>query len=157
MDTDEIVNGIAQILWALAWADHVEETDCQSLSGCQIEDHMPEIAPAAYAQAWYIAGRVNECSGCNLWSLLYACLRADGIDMDGDNAREIAQQHAERFGNCIAYEALGHGVSWFDDHAPCDKYKVPGVYIDLEIEASEACPNHPTEDLGDLAAGQRDH
>jgi hypothetical protein len=33
---------MATILWASAWADHVEEQQCQSVSGCEITDLLAE-------------------------------------------------------------------------------------------------------------------
>ena len=143
---DQIVEGIASILWGLAWGDHAEETSCTNLSGCEITGIMPEIGPKAYTEAWRIVGATEQCSGSTLISILYACLRADGLDPE-----QCASEHAERFGNCVAYAALGHGVSWFDDHAPCDRLQVPDTCVDLWTEVADACEaeHENTEDLAD--------
>jgi hypothetical protein len=114
-DHDAFVRGIATILWGLAWADHADGHKCCNLSGCKIEDHMPEIPPIAWQWAERIAGRIEGEIGISLLALYAAALRA-GSASDGDE---------QRFGECLAYAAMGHGVSWLDDH---DDFEV--LYID---------------------------
>ncbi len=131
---DKIINGCARMLWALAWGDHAEETGCTNLSGCDITEHNPPVGLSAFIEAGRIVGAVEQASDLNIHALLWKCLHDDGLDPD-----VCAADHMERFGGCLAYMALGHGVSWFDDHKPCDALKVPNMCVDLEPEASEAC------------------
>ena len=131
---DKIVEGCAEILWGLAWADHAEETDCTQMSGCEITSIMPDIGLHAYVEAGRIIGAVEQASGMGAHALLWKCLRADGLDPE-----KCAPEYMGRFGNCLAYMASGHGVSWYDDHEPCDALKVPDMCVDLEYEVEQAC------------------
>lgn len=140
MRANDIVEGCASILWAMAWADHAYETGCYSLSGCEITEHMPPIPDEAYLHAAKIVGMYEQASGLDIHALLWACLTADGID-----AEEEWEDYAERFGQCLAFMATGTGVSWFDDHAKYEK--MPRVYADsLDCGLPEEyCPHHDGE------------
>jgi hypothetical protein len=130
---DDITKGIATILWGGSWADHVEEHQCRNLSGCQIEECMPEIPTEAWIMAGEVLGHVAQANGKNIYQLLSAACKADGVEYPpGD-------EYQERFGECLAYMATGAGVSWFDDHATF-KIKVPNFEeYDLRVLADETC------------------
>lgn len=136
-----IIKGCARTLWALAWADHVDETTCCNLSGCNIMDYMPEVGSMALYEAGQIIGAFEQASGYNIIALTYAALRADDIDPE-----KAFGGYAERFGECLAYSALGHGVSWADDHAECPLLEKAIEVIhresDLGEEVAKACENH---------------
>ena len=93
-----ILDGIATILWASAWADHVEECGCQSLTGCEITEVMPPTPQEAHDKAREIAALYGNVDA----------LYAEAMAL-GDTGSE------ERFGNCLAYNAKGDGVAWSDD------------------------------------------
>lgn len=133
--TDDIVNGCAEILWASAWSTHVEETKCTDLSGLDTVEHMPEMGIDVFVEAGKIIGAVEHASGMTAHALLWKCLRADGTDPE----KLAWAQHTVRFGNCLAYMAMGDGVSWFDDHTECDALKVPLQCVSLDYEAGQAC------------------
>jgi hypothetical protein len=59
MRNNPIIRGIATILWASAWADHVEEHRCCSLSGCEVTSIMPTIPDTAWEHAIRLAGRIE--------------------------------------------------------------------------------------------------
>ena len=130
----KIERGCARILWGLAWADHAEETECQSLRGCDILEEMPELGTGAYFEAGRVIGAVETASGMNISALLWACLKADGR-----YAELEWREHAERFGECLAYMALGHGISWEDEYTPCAALKVPNMEVDLYADVALAC------------------
>lgn len=136
---DEVIRGIATILWASAWADHVEEHGCYNLSGCEITAHMPEIPWCA----WLAAGRLlRTVERAHCTTIDRILCRA--IEMDGNEGRLTADSDAldlaERFGECMAYEAMGAGVGWTDDHAEIPFYDVPyGEFYDLQYHAESTC------------------
>lgn len=131
---DKIINGAAEMLWALAWADHAEDTGCTDLSGCEITTIMPDVGLSAFIEAGRVIGATEHQSHANIHALLWMCLRADGLDPEA-----CADDYMDRLGGCLAYMALGHGVSWFDDHAPCAALKVPYMSVDLDQEVAQAC------------------
>lgn len=129
---DSITEGCGRMLWALDWANHAEESECTDVGGHNIMDIMPEPHPFAFLEAARLIGHVERASGRGIVSLLWACLNADGT-------HHAQRDDYARFGECLAYMATGNGVSWFDDHAPCDVLKVPGVDVDLHQEVVDAC------------------
>jgi hypothetical protein len=131
---------MAEILWGLAWADHVEEADCRSLSGVEITDVMPKIPAEAFAHAERLAAEFEALNGCDLPTLYQRGLDADSAA----NVRAPKNRSgADRFGNCLAFTALGHGVSWFDDHAKFDlkrpRHNGGSITYDLRFLAEETC------------------
>ena len=147
-----IVSGIASILWGDAWAQHIENArdegrkPCQNLSGCKIEDVMPEIPKMARQRAMLLARSYGKDNGevC-LADLIVAAYRADECFdedySDEDLLRDIQENdsYQEEFGNCLAWMAMGAGVSWFDDHSDFP-LEVPHIEnYDLQMWATEHC------------------
>lgn len=131
-----IRTGIATILWGCSWADHVEECGCQSLSGCEITDVMPTVPQEAWDMADKLIAVVEAKHGCSV-DELYEQALANETEETGSADPESE----ERFGECIAYEAMGHGVSWADDHngwSALSKY-VHFDACDLQSFAEEQC------------------
>jgi hypothetical protein len=140
----DIIEGIATILWATNLANHVDEHRCCDLSGCEITQVMPSIPDVVRAHASHVATRVEEASGSTIEVLYSAAVAAD--EAAGTEAPANRSGPA-RFGECLAYESAGHGVSWTDDHEEVpglvvpyvDDYKVRDV-ADEECDAEE-CAN----------------
>src|SRR4030095_8165922 len=137
---EEILSGMATILWGSAWADHAEEKRCTRLAGEKIENIMPDIPKEAREHAERIATEYEKLNGCMLGDLYQRALVADAkeetLTTPGSNG-----DGAERFGECLAWMVMGAGVSWFDDHAEFD-LKEPysdDAYCDLLIVADESC------------------
>lgn len=150
--TDPIIHGMAEILWGSAWADHVEETRCCNLSGCEITSIMPPIGESAHRIAEYVRGRIEERNGCGVWSLCRQARIADAVKAgEGpiDPTESPPDDYAQRFGNCLMWMAMGAGVSWFDDHAKFP-LKVPlcaeDSSSDLESDVAEACGCAPSDE-----------
>ncbi len=144
-DDCEFINGMAECFWASAWADHCEEAGCYNLSGCEITQCMPEVPELAYRLAHRVAGRIESRIKWSLASLFAQAWAADGCD---PNYVEYRGKLANRFGWCLAYKAMGAGVSWFDDHesfpelADADLFGCEGcgeVSIDLQCYAADHC------------------
>lgn len=116
---DGFLIGAAKAFFVTAYADFVED-DHDDLSdderdaraelprpgpGEDWEDYAPEPPPAAYALAGELWAGLHYVNGVSVYSLAERAREADGTDPD-----------PEEFGFCLAMQAMGHGVSWFDDH-----------------------------------------
>lgn len=125
----EILVGFAQAAWADAWANHVEETECQSLSGAEITDVMPDVEPNAdYVARVFLADfrRAN-----------------DMVELAEVAKRMGAESDPQDFGFSLYMEAVGHGVGWGDkpgrEHIQ-DCYTLPYVHADvLNCDVVVAC------------------
>lgn len=90
--------------------------ECETLSdlpragaGEDWMDVAPDAPPNAYALAgelWSGLATLNP-GGCGVYTLAARATEADGVAPD-----------PEKFGHYLAMQAMGHGVSWFDDHKP---------------------------------------
>lgn len=140
MSREIMIDGIATILWGSAWADHVEECGCANLSGCEITEIMPEIPKEAREHAERIASTYEKMNGCTLEALYQEAVLRD--ELEGITA-PAKRSGPERFGECLAWEAMGAGVSWEDDHAeyPHEHPHDAGVAsCDLMYLAETTCP-----------------
>ena len=135
-----ILEGMASALWASSWADHAEEHGCTSMSGQRIEDIMPPIPEEAYVLAKKCADSIEAANGKSLAELFDDAVKADeadGLDSSGAD---------ESFGSDLAMQWMGHGVSWFDDHAEFP-IKIPhGEAYELQMLADETCDVVDDED-----------
>lgn len=109
----EIVAGMAEIMWASEWSSHAEEHGCVSLSGRQILDIMPPVPAEAKKLASNLAKAFESKNGVPLTTLYAQALAAD--EAEGKGGRR--HSGPEHFGSDLALQDMGHGVSWFDDHA----------------------------------------
>ena len=129
---DEWLEGAARAFFVTAYADYVEEghstdndlTDDErearlalpsASNGADWYDYAPTTPPNAYALAgelWNALASANP-GGCGVYTLALRAASADGF------TDQYAGQNidAEEFGRDLAMQAMGHGVSWFDDHA----------------------------------------
>lgn len=146
-DDCEFINGMAECFWATAWANHCEEKGCYSLSGCDITQCMPEVPEQAYRAAHRVLGRIEKKIGLHVAVLFHKACEADGL-LDSDDSSDPHGELANRFGWCLAYAAMGEGVSWEDDHEPfpelsdADLYgceDAGGVTCDLQDYAADNC------------------
>jgi len=124
---DSIINGMAKILWKSCWADAYEEAG-GNLSGMKIEEVMPPIPVEAIVDAARLVGHVEEANGVGLYALVYRAAKADEAEGRGDAGDLFADDdYLTRFGECLAWEGTGNGVSWFDDHA---KFEIEIPYFE---------------------------
>lgn len=108
---DQIVNAMAKLAWALAWANHADEHGCCNMSGVNVFDVMPQEVPeCSAAYAGKLAAEIEAASGVTL-DVLFNNAADNDPTVNADSSREI-----ERFGECLVYESMGHGVAWTDDH-----------------------------------------
>lgn len=137
----EIMEGMSKALWATAWADHVEEHGCESLSGVELTEVMPIVPDAADRMAVDLSTQFSKLNGRKGLSELYK------EAMKADEAEGRKQGSPEEFGSDLAMQAMGHGVSWFDDHAEFP-IKFPSIdNFDLRIKADEDCEEDGTSEI----------
>lgn len=113
-DRENIIKGIAKVLWALSWADHADECKCYKLSGVEIFDVMPPVPDCADTSARKIA-RAFEKAGETSLTALFEKVVAGGYKGD-----ELD------FGHNLAHIALGTGGG------DLDRRLVPRVYCEDE-------------------------
>lgn len=126
----EILDGMATILWGSAWADHADEHRCSNLSGCEITEVMPPIPDMVRKNAIELAAAIEKESHASLDELYArsekACAEYPGRTESRPCPYAGPGKHTpERFGECLAWEAMGAGVSWDDDHATVSGLKFP--------------------------------
>lgn len=113
-----IIAGMARAFFVERWAQREEEKG-RSHGGEELMDVAPATSPKAKAHAKKFAAQVVAANGGRTIRELYneaqAANRRAGISGRGAEAE---------FGHYLAMQAMGHGVSWFDDNAKFD-LKVP--------------------------------
>lgn len=106
-----IIEAMARTLFVDAWAFAMEERgETHGWAGQDLMDLAPETSSEAKAAAAKLAAEFVALNGKSLTDLLEAAAAADG-----DAA--LNPSYVESFGHNLAMQAIGHGVSWFDDHA----------------------------------------
>lgn len=110
---DCFLHGAARAFFASAYADYVDDvTSDGSPLGEEFNQEVPNrTPPAAYAlggELWGGLAALNR-DGAGVYSLARLAQAADGYDYGPDEW--------EDFGHYVAMEAMGHGVSWSDEHA----------------------------------------
>jgi len=129
-----IINGMATILWGNAWAQHIESASdrgvkpCQNISGCKIEEVMPSIPKIAFQLAKQLI--VDIVKSNSVESIADLCENAYRSDTGHTQCKctfsKVQEEELEsstfdddyqiRFGECLAWMAIGAGVNWFDTH-----------------------------------------
>jgi hypothetical protein len=109
-DEDEILHGMAKAIWVTSFANWCEEVPSRMRKhgpgpGGDWVDVVDDPPASAEQAAADMAEAFREQNGVSMADL---CERATGAD--GKNA------NSENFGHYMAMQAMGHGVSWFDDH-----------------------------------------
>lgn len=130
---DSFLEGAAKAFFAMAYAAYVEEGDSTDNDLDEVErneranlprarnggdwmDCIPEVPPNAYALAGELWAGLHAANGkAGVYSLALHAEAADGEAPD-----------PEEFGHYLAMQAMGTGVSWFDDHKRFN-LKVPSI------------------------------
>lgn len=126
---EEIVEAMARLLFVCAYADFVEEPeqkeDVSDLPrpgpGEDWNRYAPTTTDAARRMAAKLAEDIERENGAALPALYR---KATETCRNGHCNK--GRHNLHEFGSCLAFQALGHGVSWFDDHAEFPLV-VPGV------------------------------
>lgn len=115
--TDPILEGMARALYVQAWADRQKERG-KTYPGQNLMDVAPKTPIGAYLEAAILIGKLETVNRMSLYCLLAKAARADGRpNPEPDCAYYWNPNYCKDFGHYIAMQALGHGVSWSDDHA----------------------------------------
>lgn len=114
-----MLDGMARALWLTAYASWVEGMSKAerkahgdvpvNLSGINWNNVAPETPEAAENAAQQLAELFESDNNCSLEELQARAAKAD----DGDDADDVDD---ELLGHYLAMQAMGEGVSWFDDH-----------------------------------------
>lgn len=116
---DTIVGEMARTLFVTAWADREEERQERlgrrykgpfsgSLGGVDLFDIAPRTSTKARTAANKLAREIEKINGARLDTLYGRAESAPG--------KHYREPTPESFGFGLAMQALGHGVSWRDDH-----------------------------------------
>lgn len=126
---DTIIEAAARALWVSAYMDHVEGDDPDSApdlalacpfgdpahprpgAGEDWMDFAPPTGNAARVKARELIDQIEARNACEIGAHLAALMALWAVYGKG------AMPEPEKFGHYLAMEALGHGVSWADDHA----------------------------------------
>lgn len=120
--TESFAAGASRAFWVTSWADGAEERD-ELPSGVDLMEEAPPTPLSAWVAAGELIGKLECANKASIHMLADRAARADG----GRGIRDI---DSENFGHYMAMMAMGHGVSWFDDHK---KFKFKDV--DMEYHA----------------------
>lgn len=104
-----LIESAARLAWADWWAQQQEERGRRFSRGVDLYEAAPTTPEYAKVWAGMMVGRIEERNGLNIYSIGYQAHKADTGERDGN-----VDPH--KFGVALAFMALGHGVSWFDDH-----------------------------------------
>jgi len=111
MVVEPFIEGAARALFVDAWVTH-EEEKAEASDGhvpwgprAELMDEAPETPMCAYAEAGRLLERLEIDNKTSIYHLVKRAEEAEGTGIDVNN-----------FGHYVAMQALGHGVSWFDDH-----------------------------------------
>lgn len=124
-DRKEIVDMIAQTLFTTAWADKQDRLAEEGKKhknpgpGGDWMDISPKPNAEAKRAAKKLAAEIEKIYGMDL-SAIYTIAASEP-------GRHTRQATLRDFGFTIAMEALGHGVSWQDDHP---SFRVNGKVFD---------------------------
>jgi hypothetical protein len=134
-----VQDAFARTMFVTAYADHVQDGEYNDgnggpCKGCELfghEDGHPQPGPSedweSYAPETPVAARraaagllrklVTANRVSRLADLLQLAGEADHLwEFPSRAGKAYPEGYAEEFGSDLAMMALGHGVSWFDDH-----------------------------------------
>lgn len=135
---DPMIEGMARAFFVCEWSDNEERAGRLNYpSGTELMDVAPETPRGAYDAAQRFAEHLEAANRTSLSVILWNASRADGNDPWADY--KIPDSYARDLGHYLAMQAMGHGVSWFDDHARFE-IKVPYFEphaFDFELDYAE--------------------
>lgn len=109
-----ILDGMARAFFVDDWARFQEEEGGGIPAGVELLSYAPPTSESAQSHALEYADNLKAENGRSLIKLFSEACEADS------EATFTNNQHARKFGHYLAMSAMGHGVSWFDDHAKFD-------------------------------------
>lgn len=137
-DNEPIIFGMAQALFVSAYVDALEQAEASYPAGVQLETITPPLPLQAYADAYRLTGMLEQANGASLYVLYHRACVADGDAEEGFGPMFKDSQRAELFGYYMAMQSVGHGVSWFDDHAKFELVFPRYFSPDATVDAAES-------------------
>lgn len=130
---DPIIQGMASALWVTAYAEAVEDADLQAEygpgPGGDWLDATPPAPDEAEDYALVLSGMFATKNRMSMEALVAKAFREDGLSLQDEDK-------VENFGFYLAMRALGHGISWEDNHADAG-IKYPHIESELFPQAEE--------------------
>lgn len=112
-----IIEAAARALFVQAYASQQEELESEGYesancagSGEDWTDVAPATTPDALDAARELIHDLEQRNNASLDTLVSRAINVDGLE-------DIPDGYYSDFGHYVAMQAVGHGVSWFDDHA----------------------------------------
>ncbi len=103
---ERFADGAARAFFVAAWSDEQEEKGKRFRQGVDLMDQAPATPLSAYVHAGILIGQLEVLNKASIYMIGERAAEADGVP-------EIDSQE---LGHYLAMEAMGHGVSWSDDH-----------------------------------------
>jgi hypothetical protein len=137
---------MARTLWCDAWADWADEQHRTNPDvrhyppGCELMAYLPKLPDRAFTEAWRLFGRIEEANQNFMAILCDQAWHADGhkappYPHEGyEGFTSAGDEYWRDFGHCLVMGALGHGVSWFDDHEKFELKFPIYTYVDFQEE-----------------------
>lgn len=128
--TDTIITAMARALFVNAYADAADNGELpdgydEAGSGEDWMNVAPETPRRFENEAWRLAGKIEQLNGMSIICLFNLACEADNVDMEDAGAN-----YSSDFGHCLAMQALGTGVSWFDDH---ERFPIKLPYVEAYL------------------------
>jgi hypothetical protein len=150
--TETILDAMARAFFVSAWANWEDEYGDTNLAGVELMDVAPETEKEAIDAAAKLYTEIEQINNIDLGEFIPPGFTESNYD---DSAARV-------FGHYLAMEAMGHGVSWSDDHEAHglnvpylefsfldldpDKYPVP---FEGEASIRVEAPGRPPKDWWD--------
>lgn len=132
----EFIRGAARAMFVSEWAS-IEELHGRTYPGMELMDVAPVTPQYAELEAARLLGKFESANHSHLSRILFhaAVAEIDG-EWCGEAQSQWINENAREFGHYIAMQAMGHGVSWFDDH---ERFAiiVPHFEFELEMDAMD--------------------
>lgn len=118
---DAFLTGAARAFFVSAYVDFVEDSNRKGYPRPGPREDWMDFAPPTPLNAYVLAGElwcsIEALNHKSMHVIFQLASKADGVELDAND-----------FGHYMAMEAMGHGVSWFDDHGRFD-LKVPSMDV----------------------------
>jgi len=118
----DIIDAMARALFVSAWGSREEERG-RSHGGEDLMDIAPATSLAAKREARELAEEIEKDNGKRLDELYEIAAAAPGKHYKDPNPND--------FGHYLAMEAMGHGVSWGDNHPAFGLKRLPHLMFDI--------------------------
>lgn len=111
-DLNYVFKGAAAAFFVSAWGDKEEEAG-RSYPGKDLMDVAPDTPDYVMKEAYRFIGALENANKRHIASIFHKAIEADVAE--GKDVKN--KDYPDLFGHYLAMEAMGHGVSWWDDHA----------------------------------------